>query len=266
MKKDLHFDAPDDKKKNAVLFWQREDQKGAGQQIFRSSKKIDVRIEQSSVAAFNSSYQDINAAYNMIFIGLDGQRLYREWGKDGKEMETRYNDDSLNGKVYHRGDSVAGGGDRYDASDITAQKKNELLNYLRAGYPIVVENACFKNKSAKKAEEKDINTDYIAEDTQMYDLLKAAIALGRSEDEEDDDSESGVGIYTIEDVHSSAVFTMQLNALRPKVELRVQDDSEGGNEGNASGEDRRPSDMIETEEVPEKTRDSQGDDRVPYFQ
>ncbi len=250
MELDLHFDAPDDEKKNAVLYWQREDQKGAGQQIFRSSKKIDVRIEQRSVAAFNSSYQDINAAYNMIFIGLDGQRLYREWGKDGKEMETRYNDDSLNGKVYHRGDSVAGGGDRYDASDITAQKKNELLSYLRAGYPIVVENACFKNMSAKKADEKDINTDYIAEDTQMYDFLKEAISLGRSDNDEDDDSDSGVGIYTIEDVHSSAVFTMQLNALRPKVELRAEDD--GSKDENVSEEDKRPSDRIETEEVPEK--------------
>ncbi|MDE7232869.1 MAG: DUF5057 domain-containing protein, partial [Lachnospiraceae bacterium] len=199
--------------------------------------------------AFNSSYQDINADYNMIFIGLDGQRLYHEPGDDGK-METVYNDEGLNGKVYHTGDSVAGGGARYDANDITEQKKEALLDYLRAGYPIVVENECFDGRSARKADVRDINTDFIASDTQMYDFLKEAISMDRSDDEDD---ERSIGIYTIEDVHSSAMFAMQLNAQRPKIELRDAEGNDGQNGGNASEEEQRPSDMIEAVSVPETT-------------
>ncbi len=244
MKSDLHRDANEDKG-SVVLFWQREDRDGEGQQILRSSKLIETNVTLSSVAAFNSSYQDINADYNMIFIGLDGQRLYHEPDKNGR-MEAAYNDEDLNGKVYHTGDRVANGDTRYDASDITEQKKDALLDYLRAGYPIVVENDCFKGGSAQKADEKDINTKYIASDTQMYDFLKEAVAMGRSEEEDDEDR--SVGIYTIEDVHSSAMFTMQLNAQRPKVALRAEEE----NGGNDSEDGQRPADMIEAVAVPEK--------------
>ncbi len=260
---DLHRDA-DVEKGRVVLYWQK-DKDGEGQQILRSSKLIETNVRISSVAAFNSSYQDINADYNMIFIGLDGQRLYRE--KDSEEnggnrhrfsgpqrlyrekdsegkLSTVYNDGNLNGTVYHTGDRVGGGGDaRYDANDITQRKKEALLDYLRAGYPIVVENDCFKGKSAQKAEEKDINTDYIARDTQMYDFLKKAISMGRS-DQDGEYRETGIGIYTIEDVHSSAMFAVQLNALRPKVSLYVEN-TEGGEDSEVA------SDMIATQSVPD---------------
>lgn len=240
---DLYRDSNEEKER-VVLYWQKEGQQSEGQQILRSSKLIKTNVTLSSVAEFNSSYQDINADYNMIFIGLDGQRLNREW-KEG-ELSATYNDESLNGMVYHTGDRVAGGDARYDASDITEQKKEALLEYLRAGYPIVVENDCFKGRSARKAEEKDINTKYIAPDTQMYAFLKEAISMGRS-DQNEETWETGVGLYTIEDVHSSAMFAMQLNALRPKVELRENNvDGE-----NTSDEELKPSDMIRTEQVPE---------------
>ena len=264
MKSDLHPHAND--KGNVVLFWQREDQEGEGQQILRSSKKIEIKTTLSSVVAFNTSYQDINEDYNMIFIGLDGQRFYHEPDKDGKMM-TVFNDEDLNGKVYHTGDRVANRDTRYDASDITVLKKEALLDYLRAGYPIVVENDCFKGRSAQKADESDINTKYIASDTQMYDFLKEAISMGRSDE---DDEDHGVGIYTIEDVHSSAMFAMQLNAQRPKIELRAEGDS-GGNDSDG---EQRSSDMIAAEAVPERpgilrgtieyriTSDRAGDDKT----
>ncbi len=269
MDSDLHRGVNEDKG-SVVLYWQR-GKEGEGQQILRSSRMIETNVVVSSVAAFNTSYQDINADYNMIFIGLDGQRLYHEADEDGK-LQAVYNEPDLNGKVYHTGDSVAGGGAKYDENDITEQKKKELLDYLRAGYPIVVENDCFKDRSARKADEEDINTKYIASDTQMYDFLKEAISMGRSED--DDDGESGVGIYTIEDVHSSAMFAVQLNALRPKIELRKKDENAGDTGGNDSEEDQLPSDMIEALAVPEKagvlrgtieyriTSDRMGEDRT----
>ncbi|MBD5517095.1 MAG: DUF5057 domain-containing protein, partial [Lachnospiraceae bacterium] len=243
MTSDLYRDVNEDKG-SVVLYWQREDQGGEGQQILRSSKMIKTNVTLSSVAAFNSSYQDINEDYNMIFIGLDGQRLYRDWDKDGK-LSAVYNDKDLNGKVYHTGDTVAGGGARYDANDITEQKKEALLDYLRAGYPIVVENECFKSQSARTAKEKDINTDYIASDTHMYAFLKEAISM----DESDGDDENGIGIYTIEDVHSSAMFAMQLNAQRPKIEL-LGAEADGGQ--NDEDSEEIASDMIMTESVSEK--------------
>ncbi|MDE7429770.1 MAG: hypothetical protein K2N00_11025, partial [Lachnospiraceae bacterium] len=103
---DLYRDA-NDSKGSVVLYWQRKDRDGEGQQILRSSKMIETNVTLSSVAAFNSSYQDINAEYNMIFIGLDGQRLYHDWDKDGV-LSAIYNDKDLNGKVYHPGARVAG--------------------------------------------------------------------------------------------------------------------------------------------------------------
>ena len=241
MESDLHRDTNEDKG-SVVLFWQK-GQEGEGQQILRSSKMIETNVITSSVAAFNSSYQDINADYNMIFIGLDGQRLYHEENEDGK-MVAVYNDEDLKGKAYHTGDRVAHGDARYDASDITEQKKNALLDYLRAGYPIVVENECFDGRSARKAGVDDINTDVIGSDTQMYAFLREAINMGGA----DDDEENGIGIYTIEDVHSSAMFAMQLNALRPKVELRRADEN-----GGESKEEQTVSDMIEAVSVPDKT-------------
>ncbi len=266
MQSDLYPDT--NSKGNVVLFWKRTDQKGEGQQILRSSKEIEIKTTLSSVAAFNTSHEDINEAYNMIFIGLDGQRFYHEPGKDGK-MITVFNDDKLNGMVYHTGDRVAKAneGTKYDANDITAQKREALLAYLRAGYPIVVENDCFKGRSAQEADEKDINTKYIHEETQMYQFLKEAISMGRSEE---DGEENGVGIYTIEDVHSSAMFTMQLNAQRPKIELQAEE----GDGGDDSDQEQSPYDMIAAEAVPEKpgilrgtiayriTSDRAGDDKT----
>lgn len=205
-KSDLHSNI-DSEKHSVVLYWQREDREEPGQQILRSNKEIKTEVTVKSVSEFNGEYQDINSTYDMIFIGLDGQNLNL---KTGRNPETVYNDSDLNGKVYHGGDKVAGSDVRYDANDITDGKKEALLDYLRAGYPIVVEDACFKDKTAKEAESKDINTDYIASDTQMYEFLKTAI------------SEYEDYIYTISDVHSSALFIVQINTMRPQIEW-IQD-------------------------------------------
>ena len=266
---DLHYDASADKER-VVLYWRRQDQSGEGQQILRSSRKIQIDRELCSVAAFNTSYEDINEAYNMIFIGLDGQRLYRELDKDNM-LQTVYNDPDLNGKVYHRGDRVAGIDVRYDENDITVEKKNALLDYLRAGYPIVVENDCFTGGSARKAEAKDINTKYIAKDTQMYAFFEEAIAMRA---DQKDGEESDVGLYTIEDVHSSAMFAMQLKALRPKVELQRENDAAPDGGENGDEEQNEQIGMIPAEPVEDQpgvirgtfayriSSDKTGDDRA----
>lgn len=212
-KSDLHRDANADKG-TVVLYWQREDGTEKGRQILRSSKMIGTEVSLSSVAAFNSSRADINAAYHMIFIGLDGQRLNQEL-RDGGYVPV-YNDAKLDGMVYHTGDLAAGSNARYDANDITEEKKEELLNYLRAGYPIVVEDECFRKKTARGAKAQDINTERIQEGTQMHAFFREALLLGKAEEKGEYD-DLAVGLYTIQDVHSSAMFAEQLNALRPKV-------------------------------------------------
>ena len=186
--------------KGTVLYWQREDREGAGEQILRSSKEITAEISTKSVAEFNGEYEDINSVYDMVFIGLDGQNLNKEGDRKPYAV---YNDPDLKGKVYHCGDRAAGSDTRYDPSDITPAGKEALYCYLRAGYPVVVENDCFRNKTAKEGKSEDINTDYIAADSQMYDFLKTAM-----NDYKD-------MLYTVEDLHSSALFITQLNVVRP---------------------------------------------------
>lgn len=166
---------------------------------------------------------------------------------------------------------MAGRDVRYDENDITVEKKNALLDYLRAGYPIVVENDCFTGGSARKAEAKDINTKYIAKDTQMYAFFEEAIAMRA---DQKDGEESDVGLYTIEDVHSSAMFAMQLKALRPKVELQRENDAAPDGGENGDEEQNEQIGMIPAEPVEDQpgvirgtfayriSSDKTGDDRA----
>lgn len=190
--------------KYTVLYWRKEGSSGPGQQILRSSKVIDVAVDTLSVAEFSGNQSDINDRYQMVFIGLDGQRLNYE-RKDGIRY-TVYNDEEMNGIVYSStGDIATEDGERYEGIDITPQKKNALLDFMKAGYPIVVEDDFFTGQSAKDVDEDEINTDYVDSNSQMYDFLKIAV------NEYDD------YLYTISDVHSSAVFAAQVNIRRPQI-------------------------------------------------
>ena len=199
-KADLQADVTDD---SMTLYWQRNATGAIKKRVLQSSKKVDVSVTTRAVAAFNSEWEDINQNYNLVFIGLDGQKLNyeaRPW------RSTVYNDSNLNNKLYHTGDLAAGSDERYDMSDITERKKLELLDFMRAGYPILVENDFFTGKSAKNGADR-INTKYVAEDTQMYDFLKQAVTDFRDR------------IYTIDDVHSDILFMAQLNIDHPVISV-----------------------------------------------
>ncbi|MDD6810949.1 MAG: DUF5057 domain-containing protein [Lachnospiraceae bacterium] len=222
---DLHVSS-NEEKKNTTLYWKKTDSKNAGQQILRSSKVINITVDSKSVDEFAGEIADINDNYQMIFIGLDGQRLNYE------NKKTVYNDSSLNGKVYAAtGDIADDSGNRYAGIDLTQEKKNALLDFMRAGYPIVVEDNFFKDKTAKEVGSEAINTKYIEENSQMYDFLKRAV------------SEYQDYIYTISDVHSSAMFPAQVNIRRPQISYQdsntaqiqsVTADSEGKYKGTIS--------------------------------
>ncbi|MDE5931014.1 MAG: DUF5057 domain-containing protein, partial [Lachnospiraceae bacterium] len=203
----------DEVKGNTVLYWKKEDTSGSGQQILRSSKVINIDIDTVSVAEFSGDQSDINNKYQMIFIGLDGRRLNHE-REDGKRY-TVYNDDEMKGIVYSStGDIATEDGERYEGIDITPQKKNALIDFMKAGYPIVVEDDFFTGQSAKDAGVDEINTDYVDSNSQMYDFLRTAV------NEYDD------YLYTISDVHSSAVFAAQVNIRRPQIQYVDVDDNE----------------------------------------
>ena len=191
-----------------TLYCQKSDERESGarkRQVIRSSKKINVDVEVKSVSAFNSEWEDINQNYNLVFIGLDGQRLNHS---DDRYHTVVYNDRDLNGKLYHSGDRTGNSEERYDPSDITERKKNELLDFMRAGYPVLVENEMFIGKSAKNGADR-INTKYVANDTWMYEFLSQAVS----------DEELKNRIYTINDLHSSILFMEQLSVDHPVVKI-----------------------------------------------
>ncbi len=206
---DLRFEENGD----IILVWQKKGSDVPGKQLLRSSSEITTKnIEVKSVAEFNGEWKDINSAYQMIFIGLDGQRL----NQDELTGETRYNNTELNKLVYHTGDVTGGSGDQtYDANDITEQKKYDLLEFMRAGYPIVVEDDFFRNGSAQNADKDDINTDYIMDSTQMYDFIASAIS--------DEEILEKKALYTISDLHSSSYFMAQLTVSRPNIAYQDED-------------------------------------------
>lgn len=200
-KADLQAENPTDS--STTLYWQRNATGTIKKQVLRSSRKVDVKVTTKAAAAFNSEWEDINEKYNLVFIGLDGQKLNYA---AGLWSGTVYNNTDLNNKLYHTGDRAAGTDGQYDPSDITERKKNELLDFMRAGYPILVENDFFTGKSAKNGTGR-INTKYVAEDTQMYDFLKQAV------------TEFTDRIYTIDDVHSNILFMAQLNIDHPVISV-----------------------------------------------
>ena len=189
-----------------TLYWKKKDSTLAGQQILRSTKKIDIVIDQKSVDELAGETTDLNNTYQMIFVGLDGQRLNQN------NKKTVYNDSDMNGIIYSaKGDLTDSEDNRYAAIDLTVEKKNALLDFMKAGYPIVVEDGFFVDRTAKEVNENAINTKLVDEESQMYAFLKKAI------------SEHEDYIYTISDVHSSSLFPVQVNIRRPKIAYQDED-------------------------------------------
>lgn len=106
-----------------------------------------VKIVRMTTAEFNGKIEDLNKEYDMIYMGLNTGML-----NTNSSGSTVYNDTSLNGKIYlHVGDKMVGGFAlmglinnhneyRYSGNDITAIKEKELVEYVKAGYPIVMAN------------------------------------------------------------------------------------------------------------------------------
>jgi hypothetical protein len=206
---DLRFEYSSDGKSVHLVF-DREDQKKPGVQLLSTRTGEDTascqrEVTLKSVAEFNCEREELNESYNMVFIGLDGQRLYKD-----EKGNPKYNNTELNGLVYHSGDRAAGLDETYDYSDLSEQGKESLLSYLRAGYPVVVEDAFFRDRTAKDVTVDDINDKVVGKDTRMYDLLRTVINDGSLRERHN--------LYTVSDVRGNAYFYAQLNVRHLRIE------------------------------------------------
>ncbi len=125
-----------------------------------------VEITSMTSAEFNSSILDINTHYDMIYIGGGVGRFNRaeetSTDLDGiKTYKTLFNNSAYNGSYYNKGDNIKG--PLYSAgNDISQQKQNEMKNFLKAGYPIVLENSIY-------------TLTCVRNDTNLYRFLQTAI-------------------------------------------------------------------------------------------
>lgn len=130
----------------------------------------DVTIDHQSTATFNGKKDDLNCTYDLIYMGMYYGRF------NMSNNRTVYNDSSLNGKIYlHVGDKVLSREELYyrvnwptnmdniargPGNDITSSRKDDLKDYLKAGYPIVVDKDLY-NKS----------TEYIDSSSYIYKFI-----------------------------------------------------------------------------------------------
>lgn len=115
-----------------------------------------VKIVKMTTAEFNGKIEDLNKEYDMIYMGLNTGMF-----NTNSSGSTVYNDTALNGKIYlHVGDKMVGGYAlmglipdyneyRYSGNDITAIKETELVEYVSAGYPIVMANDLYTLNTSK---------------------------------------------------------------------------------------------------------------------
>lgn len=209
---DLYLHSEGENSEKTKLYWKTESM-NSGKQILYSKKPFSITTDVKSVVEFNGEWEDINGTYDMIFIGLDGRNL--NLGND-KPRRPVYNNNNLNGKVYHSGDDSGSG--TYDSNDITSQKMMDLLEYLQAGYPIVVENDCFKDGTARGVSADSINTKYIGDDTWMFRFLSAAVS----------DEKYSESIFTVSDTMSSALFMARMRTSKPRIEVLSEGNSGEG--------------------------------------
>ncbi len=113
----------------------------------------DVQIINMTSTQFNGSLEDINSNYDMVFMGsaIHSGISYNRF--NSQSSKTDFNDNSLDSFFYiNDGDQMkltltGSPVVRYRNNDITAQKKFELTEFLKAGYPIVLDSYLYNLNS-----------------------------------------------------------------------------------------------------------------------
>lgn len=136
---------------------------------------IDIRM--IGTKEFIGINDDLNAGYDLIYIGMDKAMLSTPINGSVKTSgETKYNRSSMNGLVYsHIGDeyyhfdNVRFGEPRNatitaSGNDITPDKLRELKEYIRAGYAVILSDGFFTSDGK-------INTVTVDSSSRMYQLM-----------------------------------------------------------------------------------------------
>lgn len=149
-----------------------------------------VGIVQIGTKEFIGMNQDLNATYDMIYIGMDTTIMntsvsYARESYGKKTNETLYNDSNMNGLIYsHVGDeyyySHFNSGDyRASGNDITFDKKRELSEYIKAGYSVILSDSFFVTENGKVAKDDNghvsINTTTLDTSSNMYKLVRDVV-------------------------------------------------------------------------------------------
>ncbi len=143
-----------------------------------TDEKPTVELTQMGTKEFIGVNEDLNSTYDMIYIGMDtaimNTKIENESGVNVKKLlSTEYNYSSMDGTVYsHMGDTISGysngrggsGSKTLPGNDITADKLVELVDYIKAGYAVVISDG-FVN------DDGSINDKTVDKSSNMYKLM-----------------------------------------------------------------------------------------------
>lgn len=124
----------------------------------------DLHVTTMSTWEFIGSLEDLNSAYDMIFIGINPE--------PGVDINN-YNDSRLNGTIYqHIGDLSGdnqGAGKRYSGNDITKKKLEQLKSFMDGGKAVVLANG-FYQEAGEGEDMRSRVSKAVDKSSYMYDL------------------------------------------------------------------------------------------------
>ncbi|MDO5574803.1 MAG: DUF5057 domain-containing protein, partial [bacterium] len=183
-------------KTNGILYYKAD--VPAKKKELVNQEDTEIILTQMTTSEFIGKNEDINAVYDMVYIGLNTGLMNMKNGK------TDYNDNAMDGMVYtnvgdfihvqpslggmlnidyidnDRGKFLKGrsyyqynnvlGRYRYSGNDITEEKRKALEDFIAAGYPIIVENDMISVNTTTDV--KTANATVLDNSSYMYELIK----------------------------------------------------------------------------------------------
>ena len=203
---------------------------------------IDIELTRMSVAELIGHIEDLNAQYDVIYIGMNTQLLgcVEANGADvnahrankNKELIPDYNDTNMRGMVYtnigdikrvHQAiasddttgrlsDSEANSdtyAERYSGNDITEDYAKKLVQFVDASYPVILDDDFFLNSQEQDKTKRQINTAKIDPVSYMY-LLTNTIKSKQT-------------VYSVSDVKNDkdGFFEWLLNLAKPEIVIKA---------------------------------------------
>lgn len=169
---------------------QKSDVRGWLGEEHAESQLLEIEIVQTTTAEFNGLMTDLVEEYDLIYIGsYDGPTVPiinqpLPGGLNVGDNGIVYNDTTLDGLIYSDvGDIVlapsefAGTSDskhddagnlitRYSGNDITDMKLQELKEFVKCGYPVIISNALYKGNS------NTIDAEKVKDTSNMYAFMQ----------------------------------------------------------------------------------------------